>query len=126
MKNLLLSSLRAAALASVLLTFAASAHASDLAATGSLRVTAAGPYVNHGTCRIQVSAKLGQPSATLSDGTWLYHGFTAGDRTGTLVVRFSAGRVSELSLASPAVVTALLTQPKTSAHPLLIAAWNQR
>ena len=126
MKNLLISSLRAAALASTLFAFAASAHASDLAATGSLRVTNAGPYVNQGTCRIQVSAKLGQPSATLSDGTWLYNGFTAGDCTGTLVVRFSAGRVSDLALASPAVVTALLAQPKTSAHPVLIAAWNQR
>jgi hypothetical protein len=43
-----------------------------------------------------------------------------------LVVRFSAGRVSDLALASPAVVTALLAQPTTSAHPVLIAAWNQR
>jgi hypothetical protein len=126
MKNLLISSLRAAAFASTLFAFAASAHASDLTATGSLWVAAAGPYVNHGTCRVQVSAKLGRPSATLPDGTWLYEGFTAGDRSGTLVVRFSAGRVSDLALASPAVVTALLAQPTTSAHPVLIAAWNQR
>lgn len=133
MKNLLTSSLRAATLTlALVLASATAARAADqaarqLAATGTVVVESAGPYVGIGTYLIQVSAKLGQPSAKLTDGTWLYEGFTAGESaTGTLVVRFNDGRVSSLSLATPAAVTALRTKPVKFENKALAAAWNQR
>lgn len=134
MNSLLASSLRVAALASTL--FAASAAfaqhpdraAQVLAATGSLRVTNVGPYVAAGTYRVQVSTQLGHPTATLPDGTWLYENFNAdgSSASGTLVVRFASNRVTSLTLAGPAVVTALRTQPKAPAQKALVAAWYQQ
>lgn len=93
-----------------------------LAREGRLPLQGAGPYVGVGTFLIQVAAKLGQPAARLPDGTWLYRNFQVGDTstTGTLVIRFQKGRVSELSLVTPAVATAMLT-PKSSAEPRLLA-----
>jgi len=121
MKTIVISSLRTAALVSALLLVPALAVAKDtvasdptaqlLATAGTVPVKAAGPYVEVGSYRIHVSAHLGQPSAVLADGTWLYHGFTAveSDAGGTLVVRFEHGQVSQLSLVSPTVETAMLT-----------------
>lgn len=134
MKNHLISSLRTAVLATTLLVLpAAFAQANDraaqvLAATGVVRVESVGPYVSTGTYRIQVSAKLGRPTVTLADGTWLYENFTANGSSaaGTLVVRFADDRVSSLSLASPAAVTALRVSPRKVDDKVLIAAWNQR
>lgn len=118
MKNVLASSLRLAAFASTLFALTLSTRASDyaaetLASAGSVRIEAAGPYVTAGTCQIQVSAKLGRPSARLADDTWLYHHFHARNSagSGTLVVRFNAGRVSSLALVSPAVITTLRATP---------------
>lgn len=77
--------------------------------TGTMLVDAAGPYVEAGTFRIQVADKLGRPSAVLPDGTWLYQNFATedGQMTGTLVVRFTKGRVTSLALATPEVVALL-------------------
>jgi hypothetical protein len=134
MKNSLIASLRVAAFVATLSVLpAAFAENSDaasrqLAAAGLVSVNAVGPYVNVGTCRVQVSAKLGHPTSTLSDGTWLYDGFAAKESQakGTLVVRFANGRVRSLSLASPAVVTALRSKPATLDQKALVAAWNQQ
>ena len=132
MKNIITSSLRVAALASTLF-LASSAVAADraadmLAATGSVKIESVGPYVSTGTYRVQVSAKLGHPTTTLSDGTWIYENFNANDSSasGALVVRFSAERVSSITMVTPAVVVALRAQPKASDHKVLVAAWNQR
>ena len=120
MKTSLISSIRTTALLSALLlapTFAGAkeAPASDSAAqlltnAGSVPIQAAGPYVEVGTFRIQVSTKLGRPSATLADGTWLYREFNVDGSTaaGTLVVRFDHGRVAQLSLVTPRVETAMI------------------
>ena len=91
-----------------------------LARNGSVRVNAAGPYVQTGTFAIQVAAKLGQPSARLVDGTWLYHNhaLAGSDARGTLIVRFNQGRVSELTLVTPAVAAALITPKSTAAQTL--------
>ena len=129
MKNLRLISLRATTLAVTLLVLpAAFAQTNDraaqvLATTGSVRLESAGPYVGLGTYAIQVSAKLGSPSAILPDGTLLYAGFgiEGSSAHGTLVVRFTNGRVSFLSLASPAVVIALRTPAKTPGDKVLVA-----
>ena len=85
-----------------------------LAREGSVRVTSAGAFVAPGTFRVQVAAKLGRPDLTLADGTWLYHHRRIGESAaeGTLVVRFAAGRVSSLSLVTPAVVAALRADPR--------------
>jgi len=130
MKNIILTSLRAAALSSALFLVPAFLSAKDsasadpasqmLATSGTLTVKAAGPYVEVGSYRIHVSTRLGRPTAILADGTWLYRNFTVDESaaTGTLVVRFEQGRVSQLSLASPKVETALLmnnTRTKTLA-----------
>ena len=95
-----------------------------LAAHGRIAIGEAGPFVAPGTFRVQVAAKLGRPDRTLSDGTWLYHGHRVpdSDARGTLVVRFDAGRVRDLALVTPAVVTALLAAParddtRFAAHP---------
>jgi hypothetical protein len=118
MKNITLASFRAAALAAALLVAPAIASAHDnpaqvLASSGAVPVKDAGPYVHPGSYRIHVWTTLGRPSAVLADGTYLYRDFGAQDNAirGTLVVRFDRGRVSQLSLVSPAVETALLTAP---------------
>lgn len=133
MKTTLLSSLRTALLASVLSTSALlSAHAAApdaaqaaLSLTGSIAVKAVGPYVEVGSYRIWVSSHLGKPSSTLADGTWLYHNFAAdgSEATGTLLVRFNHGRVSELKLVSPAYVAALRATPRASGS---LVALNRR
>ena len=90
---------------------------------GALPVQSAGPYVNRGTPRIQVSTKLGRPDVVLANGTWLYHQrtITGGNARGTLVVRFENGRVSELVLASPQVVAALRENPSKPLPAELVA-----
>ena len=79
---------------------------------GSIPVAQAGPYVAPGTFRIQVSLKLGRPDLVLADGTWLYDNrrIAGSEAAGTLVVRFNGGRVSALTLVTPAVATALRTE----------------
>jgi len=118
MNTILTASLRAAAFAAALLLAPAIASANDTAAqqhaiSGIVPVKAAGPYVQVGSYRIWVSSHLGKPSAVTSDGLWLYHGFFADETedSGTLVVRFADGRVSQLTLVSSAVETAMLTVP---------------
>ena len=90
---------------------------------GSIPVRAAGPYVGPGTLRIQVSTKLGRPSAVLPDGTWLYHHRTVEESQaqGTLVVRFNDGRVSSLTLVTPSIATALLRDTQKSSASEFVA-----
>ncbi len=94
-----------------------------LAANGSVPVKAAGPYVERGTFRIQVSTKLGRPDLVLSDGTWLYfnRSVAGSSAQGTLVVRFEKNRVSDLAVATPAVVAALRAGPAKTPLPELVA-----
>ncbi len=134
MKTNLVSALRLTALAATLTFVSASVSAKDLAPAdraedllalhGSVPVKQAGPYVEMGTYKIQVSAKLGSPSARLADGTWLYQHYQVegGEAAGTLVVRFNPrGRVSGLTLVTPAVATAMST-PKQAGEKVLVAA----
>lgn len=131
----LISALRTAALATTLLILPTFASATDSAATdraaeilrtsGCLPVQAAGPYVAVGTYQIQVSVKLGRASAVLPDGTWLYESFVPENSTasGTLVVRFANGRVSDLSLVTPGIATAMRS-PKQPTDKSLVARLN--
>jgi len=124
--------LRSAALATALLAIPTFAFANDsssadratqaLALKGAVPVKNAGPFVHVGSLRIQVSAKLGQPSAKLPDGTWLYgrRAIEGSAAEGTLVVRFSQGRVSELALVTPAIATAML-EPRKAGDRVLVA-----
>jgi len=97
--------------------------AQQLALNGSVPIKAAGPYVEVGTFLVQVAAKLGQPSARLPDGAWLYPHYEVNesDAEGTLVVRFVQGRVSELTLVTPAAALALAA-PKKADGRILVAA----
>ena len=87
------------------------AAARHLAQHGAVSITRAGPFVAPGTYRVQVSTKFGRPDTILADGTWMYHHrrIEGSDAEGTLVVRFEQGRVSALTLVTPAVATAMRT-----------------
>jgi len=123
-------SLRAAALAAALFVvpavFAANPDrpAEALAANGAVRIDSAGPYVEVGTYRVQVLAKLGSPSATLPDGTLLYSGYGIEDSSAraTLVVRFADGRVSQLMLANSDAVVALRTRFRHASEKIDVAS----
>jgi hypothetical protein len=94
-----------------------------LSSTGFVPVQNAGPYVERGTFRVQVSTKLGRPDLVLSDGTWLYHHrlIDGSAARGTLVVRFEKGRVSDLTIAGPAIVAALQADPRKPFNAELVA-----
>ena len=137
MKTLLPSALRTAALVTSLLLLPLASSAKEttprdpatelLARHGFILVKAVGLYVEVGTFLIQVSVRLGQPTARLADGTWLYENYAPENSTakGTLIVHFVHGRVSELALATPAVVAAL-RDPQRSATGTLIAGMERR
>ncbi len=116
-------------LASPLLSHAAETTSRDraaelLARQGTVEIVAAGPFVEAGTFRVQVAAKLGQPDLKLADGTWLYHHHTieGSSAEGTLVVRFTGkGRVSSLALVTPALVAALRDNAARPAASPLVA-----
>lgn len=96
-----------------------------LAQHGRIAVSDAGPHVSTGTFRIQVATKLGQPDLRLGDGTWIYHPRRVSGSTaqGSLVVQFDGqGRVSDLSLATPAVVAALRAAPEPAGPGTRLAA----
>lgn len=137
------ASLRAAALAAALLVVPAIASANDtaradsaaqlFASAGVVPVEAAKPYralnpgasvVKIGTWQSNVALRLGRPSAVLEDGTWLYRNFTVDESLahGTLVVQFDHGDVSQLSLVSPSVETAMLTTPASAKGQKLVAS----
>lgn len=103
-------------------TLAADRAAELLARQGAVAVKNAGPYVEVGTFQVQVVAKLGQPSARLADGTWLFAHYEVEESNarGTLVVRFARGRVAELALVTPAIATAM-TAPKKTSDKTLVA-----
>jgi len=99
-------------------------HASQtMARHGTINLKAVGPYVQTGTFRIWVEAKLGKPSTRLPDGTWFYRAYVVkdSDARGTLVVRFKEGRVSNLSLVTRAVETAMLN-PTEEQSGILVAS----
>ncbi len=120
MNTITLKTLRTTLLAALLSTTAilsANAATPDTTAlTGSVAVKAAGPYVQVGSYRIWVSSHLGKPSFVLADGSWLYNNFTSDSNgaTGSLLVRFSNGQVSQMKLVSPAIVAALRSAPKAN------------
>ncbi len=131
MKTTLRTSLRLAALSLALAFVPALSAKSEaakpadraaqlLATQGSIPLEAAGPYVRVGTFQVQVSAKLGRPSAALPDGTWLYDNYTIPQSSarGTLVVRFEKGRASHLSTAS-AVTIAALRDARAATSPIV-------
>ena len=137
MITLLTSSLRAAALASTLFVFVTTASAKNTAADraeqllarhGSVEVSAIGDYVEIGTFLIQVSVTLGAPDNKLADGTWLYSRkrIENSEAQGTLVVRFTNGRVSSLTLATPAVVAALRDAQSPNKTKGLVASQQHR
>lgn len=100
-----------------------------LAIHGALPVSGAGPYVERGTFQIQVTAKLGEPTERLADGTWLYKNFSTEQNaaTGTLIVRFNqAGRVSDLWLATPAVIADLRSSRNPAGASALATAQARR
>jgi hypothetical protein len=115
-------------LASALLLATTAALAADratelLAVHGSVPVKSAGRYVEVGTFQIQVGVKLGQPTVKLADGTWIYDNYQVddSDAAGVLVVRFNRGRVSELSLVTPTIASAMTSSPKSNAKTLVAA-----
>lgn len=128
MKTQLFAALAAALLTSPLALADSSAPSRDPAAEllrrqGSLTIAAAGPHVSPGTFRVQVAAKLGSPDLTLADGTWLYRGrrIEGSAARGTLVVRFTEGRVQSLAVVTDAVVAALRADPSGRAAKDLLA-----
>ena len=90
-----------------------------LQTNGSVRVSSVGPHVTPGAYQIQVSTKLGRPDARLPDGSWLYYNrrVESTDAEGTLVIRFTQGRVSDLLLASPMMISVLRAGP--AGHPVV-------
>ena len=126
MNTITLKTLRTTILAALLSTSAilsANAAPDTTALTGSVAVKAAGPYVQVGSYRIWVSSHLGKPSIVLADGSWLYNNFTSDSNgaTGSLLVRFSNGQVSQMKLVSPAIVAALRSAPKASGAMVAIS-----
>lgn len=132
--NLLRSPLALLALCTAAALSAASTAASSprFAAEIPLREVAAvipvnGDTVTVGTSRIMVSMRLGAPSSVLTDGSWLYSGYTAQlgesgpSRNGTLVIRFAKSQVTSLSLADKATVTALRKAPRIAPDNKLLA-----
>lgn len=87
-----------------------------------------GNSVSVGTTRIMVSMRLGTPDFVLTDGSWLYAGYSAthdGHATsqpGTLVVRFAGGKVTRLTLASQTTVAALRATPRSKTNSQVLAA----
>ena len=79
-----------------------------------------------------VGLRLGSPSCVLSDGSWLYSNYvvhvTASDdgRPATLVIRFTANRVSALTLADQSVVVALRETPHHPAADHFLAVASSR
>jgi hypothetical protein len=129
----LVHGIRAAALATALILASSSAfgHGADptdraaelLARDGAVAISAAGPYVEAGTFRIRVAAKLGRPCDKLPDGTWLYTNRPVkdSDAQGTLVVRFTDGRVSGLSVVTPEVADVLRAAARGASERTLAA-----
>lgn len=137
MKTFLTSSLRTVALASTLFVLATAAPAKNaandraeqlLARHGSVEVSAVGAYVEIGTFLIQVAVTLGNPDHKLADGTWLYSRkrIENSEAQGTLVMRFTNGRVSSLTLATPAVVAALRDTQSPNRTKGLVASQQPR
>ncbi len=97
------------------------------------RVHANDDKVTRGVSRLMVALRLGNPSATLPDGTWLYRGYTTRSAEGlagpaaTLVVRFNATGVSSLHLADREAVVALRTSPaKPAGDRILVVTQSSR
>lgn len=135
MKTITVSFVRTAAFTAALFAFPGFALAADLRPSdpaaqsllhnGRIPVKNAGPYVVVGSYQIQVTTRLGHPAAKLADGTWLYRNYEVedSDASGTLVVMFDHGRVSDLALVTPTVATAMMA-PKKSLEKIRTADRN--
>ncbi len=134
MKNLILIAL---IVSSILGLQAAPANASRFGELPVARIPAKinvnGDSVTAGTSRIMVRQRLGTPTYVIADGSWLYSNYlmhvTAGDegRLATLIVRFTAGQVSGLTLADQFVAVALRDTPRhPAANPVSAVASSRR
>ncbi len=88
----------------------------------SYGVGAVGDYVERGTLRIQVLAKLGDPAERLSPDVWVYHRFepvdgVAADRScRTLVIVFQRGAVADMKLVNHAAADQIATEVRSRSH----------
>ena len=133
MKNLLLSLLASSTLIGLQAAPVNSGSFGELpVARIAAKVNAHGDTVTAGTSRVLVGLRLGAPTYVLSDGSWLYSNYvvhvTAGDdgRPATLVIRFTANRVSALTLADQSVVVALRETPHHPAADHFLAVASSR
>ena len=133
MKNLLLSLLASSTLISLQAAPVNSGSFGELpVAQIAAKVNANGETVTAGTSRVLVGLRLGAPTYVLSDGSWLYANYvvhvTASDegRPATLVIRFTANRVSALTLADQSVVVALRQTPRHPAADHILAVASSR
>lgn len=88
---------------SLALLTAGSAIASTASSSALTPVSSVGDYIHVGAGRALVQSRLGTPTASLPDGTWLYRGFNAPGASGgdsTLVVRFDGHKVAALALTN--------------------------
>ena len=81
------------------------------------KVNANGDEVTAGTSRVYVRLRLGDPSAVLADGSWVYSNYvmrTSARDTGrpaSLLVRFGSERVARLALIDESTLVALRKTP---------------
>jgi hypothetical protein len=135
MNTITLPLVRAAGIAAALVTLSFAGPSGETPyqpedpALRTMQLTGSVPLESISSIRIGSSAhaassKLGHASLVLSDGTWLlYRNFYVdhSDAHGTLVVSFKDGRVSALSLVSPAVAVDLATHRGSTLEKFLVA-----
>jgi hypothetical protein len=96
-----------------------------LARYGSVPVESAGPAVQIGAPKEEVSLTIGSPSRILRDGRWIFFRNFWVDQSlahGSLVVAFKDGKVSELRIVTPSEGIALCNAKRGAASTVLIAA----
>ena len=117
-----------ALLLAVCLPAFASASSLPEPAAQSISLRAVGDYVERGTPRIQVIARLGRPAERLSRNVWVYRlaaspDLAAGDSScRQLVVRFDEGAVADLRLVNERAVEQIVADLARSAGGSVVAA----
>ncbi len=110
-----------------LFTSSAVLHASENRPI-TYHVDQAGPYVERGTPRIQVLAKLGQPAERLGEDVWLYRGiepapgYQADASCRTLMVTFRDGKVARLQLVNRPMVDRVATDLRRAESAPVVAS----
>lgn len=88
----------------------------------------AGRYVERGTPRIQVLAKLGKPAERLGEDIWLYRdiepapGYRADASCRTLMVTFREGQVARLQLVNRPMVARVAADLRRAESAPVVAA----